>query len=125
MQVLCEGDTWVAFFPTDPATPGHTLVIPREHIPDLWSLDGDMAAQLMGAVIQVGQTINTAVTPPGMNLISSSGPVAEQTVFHVHLHVVPRYPGDDIDAIWPPKKRMDDDLKQSVAKKISDACKTD
>ena len=39
VEILCEGDTWIAFFPETPATPGHTLVIPRTHVPDLWSVD--------------------------------------------------------------------------------------
>jgi histidine triad (HIT) family protein len=59
-----------------------------------------------------------------MNLISSSGAVAEQTVFHAHLHVVPRYEGDDIDPIWPPKKKPDERLNDDIAAKIQQACKS-
>jgi histidine triad (HIT) family protein len=76
----------------------------------------------MAAVVRVGQAVQRAVTPAGMNLISSSGAVAEQTVFHLHLHVVPRYPGDDIDPIWPEKKPLDEALKQEVADRIRKAC---
>lgn len=123
-EIICDGPTWVAFFPTEPATPGHTLVVPREHVPDLWSLNRDLAADLMNAVVKVGRAIRVAVTPMGMNLISSSGAVAEQTVFHAHLHVVPRYEGDDIHPIWPPKKRPDERLQEGIAHKIRDACKS-
>lgn len=121
-EVVCEGAGWVAFFPPEPATPGHTLIIPREHIPDVWSLDTDLGAELMSAVVRVGRAIRSAVTPAGMNLISSSGEVAEQSVFHLHLHVVPRYAGDDIDPIWPPKAPMDEKLKEEVAQRIREAC---
>ncbi len=121
-RILCAGKTWVAFFPSEPATPGHTLVVPRQHVPDVWSLDPDLGADLMSAVIQVGLAIRSAVTPAGMNLISSSGVAAEQTVFHLHLHVVPRYQGDDIDPIWPPKKHPDEGLKERIAERIQTAC---
>jgi len=121
-EIICQGPNWVAFFPSEPATPGHTLVIPREHVPDLWSLDTALGADLMSAVVRVGRAIRTAVTPAGMNLISSSGEVAEQTVFHLHLHVVPRYEGDDIYPIWPPKKHLDEDLKEGIAERIRKAC---
>lgn len=122
IEIICEGATWVAFFPPDPATPGHTLVIPREHVADIWSLDHALGADLMDAVVRVGRAIHTAVTPAGMNLISSSGAVAEQTVFHAHLHVVPRYKGDDIDPIWPPRKPLDEKFKEGIADKIRQAC---
>jgi histidine triad (HIT) family protein len=121
-EIVCEGAGWVAFFPSEPATPGHTLVIPREHVPDVWSLNADQGADLMSAVVRVGRAIRSAVTPAGMNLISSSGEVAEQSIFHLHLHVVPRYPGDDIDPIWPSKRQMNEHLKEEVAQRIRDAC---
>lgn len=121
-EVVCESDGWIAFFPTEPATPGHTLVIPRLHVPDVWALEPALGAELMGAVIRVGRAIQSAVSPEGMNLISSSGAAAEQTVFHVHLHIVPRWHRDGIDPIWPPKKRMNEELKEGVADSIRDAC---
>jgi diadenosine tetraphosphate (Ap4A) HIT family hydrolase len=73
VEVVCEADTWIAFFPLKPATPGHTLVIPRRHVPDLWSADPPLASDLITAVIQVGRAIQAALTPDGMNLIRSSG----------------------------------------------------
>jgi histidine triad (HIT) family protein len=100
-EVVCEGENWVAFFPREPATPGHTLVIPRSHVPDVWSLDSRLGGELMAAVVRVGRAIQTALVPEGMNLISSSGEVAEQSVFHLHLHVVPRWRRDGFGRIWP------------------------
>jgi diadenosine tetraphosphate (Ap4A) HIT family hydrolase len=121
-KIICEDVRWVAFFPSKPATPGHTLVVPREHVPDVWSLDIALGADLMSAVVRVGRAIRRAVRPAGMNLISSSGKAAEQTVFHLHLHVVPRYEGDDIDPIWPQKSDLDEDLRQDIAERIRKAC---
>lgn len=122
VEVVCEGEDWVAFLPPEPATPGHTLVIPRAHVPDLWAAERGMAAALMGAVVRVGRAIDRALDPDGINLISSSGEAAEQSVFHLHLHVVPRWKDDGIAPIWPPKKRMQREAKENIAEAIREAC---
>jgi histidine triad (HIT) family protein len=122
-EVVCEAETWIAFFPDKPATPGHTLVIPRRHVPDLWSTDPVLADDLMDAVIRVGHAIQTAVTPDGMNLITSSGDEAAQTIFHLHLHVVPRYRDDGFGDIWPPKRDLPDVDLEGIADRIREACR--
>lgn len=119
--VVCQTGTWVAFFPPEPATPGHTLIIPRAHVPDLWAADDGLAAELMSAAIRVGRAIDSAVHPDGMNLITSAGEAAEQTIFHLHLHVVPRWPGDNLD-IWPPKEPMHRELRDDLADAVRAAC---
>lgn len=120
-EIVCERERWVAFFPPEPATPGHTLVMPRVHVPDLWSADARLAAEMMEAVIHVGQAIESAVNPEGMNLITSRGEAAEQSVFHLHLHIVPRWRDDELD-IWPPKEAMQRQLKDNVAVAVRRAC---
>ncbi len=75
----------------------------------------------MGAVIHVGDAVRKAVAPEGMNLISSAGGAAEQNVFHLHLHVVPRWEGDELH-IWPPKKPMQKQLKENLADAVRKAC---
>jgi histidine triad (HIT) family protein len=122
VEVVCEAENWIAFFPLDPATPGHTLVIPRKHIADLWEAEPALAAQLMTAVIRVGRAINASLRPDGMNLITSAGSVAEQTVFHLHLHVVPRWRRDGFGDIWPPTKKYTDSQLGNVADRIRVAC---
>lgn len=123
-DVVCEDETWIAFFPRKPATPGHTLVIPRTHSPDLWSVDMAQAAELMVAVVRVGRAIETALTPEGMNLISSAGEPAEQTVYHLHLHVVPRWCEDGFGEIWPPKGELGGIDMDGVANRIREACRS-
>jgi histidine triad (HIT) family protein len=81
-----------------------------------------MSAELTTAVIRVGRAIGSALKPEGMNLISSSGKVAEQTVFHLHLHVVPRWSDDGFGQIWPPERHMDAHLKEDVAQRVRQAC---
>jgi histidine triad (HIT) family protein len=99
--VVAEGDEWIAIFPNDPATPGHTLVVPRQHVEDLWQTPVALSRELMAACVRVGRAIQAALEPEGMNLITSAGRVAEQTVFHLHLHVVPRWSDDQFGKIWP------------------------
>lgn len=122
IELICEGNDWLAFFPLKPATPGHTLVIPRQHVTDLWDAEPAMGSELMGAVIKVGQAIEAALRPEGMNLISSAGSVAEQTIFHLHLHLVPRWHRDGFDRIWPPSKSYEDPTLSDVADRIRREC---
>jgi histidine triad (HIT) family protein len=117
-EVVGAGEQWVAFFPKAPATPGHTMVIPRNHVSDVWELEYGLGSDLMRAVIDVGRAIRRALDPEGMNLISSAGIAAEQSVFHLHLHVVPRWPDDGIDQIWPPKAPMNVTLRNDLADRI-------
>ena len=99
-EVVAQGEEWIAFFPLNPATPGHTLLIPRSHVKDLWAVDERLGSILMIAAIEVGRAIEEALDPDGMNLISSSGEAAEQTVFHMHLHLLPRWDNDGFGPIW-------------------------
>ena len=122
VEIVCEGAAWIAFFPLEPATPGHTLVIPRMHVANLWDVDANLGAELMAAVIRVGRAIDKALTPDGMNLITSAGSAAEQTVFHLHLHVVPRWRRDGFGRIWPADSRFADPTLDRVADRIREAC---
>jgi histidine triad (HIT) family protein len=124
VEIVCEAPDWVAFFPLDPATPGHTLVIPRIHVVDLWQVEPPLDAELMAGVIRVGKAIDSSLTPDGMNLITSAGETAEQTVFHLHFHIVPRWERDGFGRIWPVEGRFEDADLEDVADRIRGACRT-
>lgn len=94
-------DQVIAFFPLEPATLGHTLVIPRRHVPNIWHLDETTAAVLAAATLRVAQAVRDALTPDGLNIIQSNGEAATQTVPHLHIHVVPRWTNDAMGPIWP------------------------
>jgi histidine triad (HIT) family protein len=93
----------VAFFPTEPATLGHTLIIPRRHAPNIWALTQDEAAHIGRASVLVAHAIQSAINPHGLNVIQSNGAAATQTVLHHHTHLVPRWENDTIGKIWPPE----------------------
>jgi histidine triad (HIT) family protein len=93
----------IAFFPLEPATLGHTLVIPRQHVPDIWHVTEEAAAHLARATVRIANVMRSALNPEGLNVIQSNGEVATQTVFHFHVHIVPRWTGDAVGRIWPPE----------------------
>lgn len=108
----------VAFFPMEPATLGHTLVVPRKHISDVWDLDENTATHLARAVVRISHAMRTAVEPEGLNIIQSNGEVATQTVFHLHVHIVPRWNGDAIGRIWPPETSYSESEKDNAWEKL-------
>ena len=112
----------IAFFPDEPATLGHTLVAPRAHMPDLWALDERTAEQLARATLHVAHAIRRAMDPPGLNVIQSNGQVATQTVFHLHVHLVPRRPNDAIGRIWPPQAQYSADQVDEAWERLRAEC---
>lgn len=119
-RVLDRPDV-IAFFPIEPATIGHTLVVPRKHIEDVWSLDAGTAHVLADAVLVVARAVRRAFEPEGLNIIQSNGDAATQTVPHIHVHVVPRWKGDDMGPIWPTRRRHDEALLTRAAIKLQQA----
>ena len=115
----------VAFFPLVPATLGHTLVIPREHLADIWALDGATAGHLAQATLRVADAVRRAMSPEGLNIIQSNGEAATQTVPHLHVHVVPRWHGDAVGRIWPPETNYSDDQKDDAWERLRSECRTE
>jgi histidine triad (HIT) family protein len=111
---IFRDDHVVAFLPTEPATLGHSLIIPRRHIADIWALDPDTAAELTRATLQLARAIRRAVRPDGLNIIQSNGSAASQTVMHLHVHIVPRWPNDAIGHIWPSETHYSETQKNHV-----------
>ncbi|MFD8223035.1 HIT family protein [Streptomyces massasporeus] len=100
-RVVHESPHTVAFLPLRPAVTGHTLVVPKRHVRDFWHLTTDTAHPLMDAMLLVARGIRTALSPEGLNVINSAGEAASQTVFHLHMHLVPRWSNDRMGHLWP------------------------
>lgn len=92
----------IAFMDINPATRGHALVVPRLHAPDLLSIDPDELAAVTGAAQRLAARAMERLKADGVNVINSCGAAAWQTVFHFHLHVIPRYQGDPLRLPWLP-----------------------
>lgn len=118
-QIVGRGEGWVAFFPMHPATRGHTLVVPKTHARDFWEAGPAIVAKLAVACVTVGRALNDVLASEGMNLVTSAGDVAEQTVFHLHLHVVPRWRGDAIHQIWPPEAESHETVSPELVRDVS------
>jgi diadenosine tetraphosphate (Ap4A) HIT family hydrolase len=108
----------LAFFPLASAAVGHTLVIPKTHIPDIWSLVDSQASSLMISTLSVARAIRQALRPDGMNVINSNGAAASQSVRHLHIHLVPRWSNDSFGVIWPASKPIADEVKDETARLI-------
>ena len=97
-----EDERTIAFMDINPGSRGHLLVIPRAHSADLLEIDPkDLAAVALTAKT-MAQRVKDNLAADGVNLINSCGPVAWQTVFHFHMHVIPRYEGDTLRLPWQP-----------------------
>jgi histidine triad (HIT) family protein len=114
----------VAFFPQEPATLGHILVAPREHIRDIWSLDAATAGQIGEVTLKLAAAVKRVMQPEGLNLIQSNGKAATQTVMHLLVHIVPRWEGDAIGRIWPPDTRYSEAQKDEAWEALRAACRS-
>jgi histidine triad (HIT) family protein len=96
-----ENDNVVAFLDIGQVTKGHTLVIPKDHKANIFELPEETAANLFSAVPNIARALKQAFNPVGLNVVNNNGELAGQSVFHVHLHLIPRYgDGDGFGAVW-------------------------
>ena len=93
----------VAFMDINPATRGHALVVPRAHAMDLLDISDEDLERTMVAARRLAQRMEETLQPAGFNILNACRPAAWQTVFHYHLHVVPRYESDPLKLPWIPR----------------------
>jgi len=117
-QPIIYEDAWtVGFIDRRQPAEGHTLVVPRRHIRNMYDLDDDTAGHLMRAVTRVTRAVRDAFVCDGMSHWISTGPGAGQEVFHLHVHVMPRRSGDGLLRIYPsrPATPGGDELERQAA----------
>lgn len=96
-----ENEHVVAFLDISQVTKGHTLVIPKVHKENVYELTPEIAGQIFEVVPKIANALNATYNPIGMNLVNNNGEKAGQSVFHFHLHLLPRYgEGDGFGAVW-------------------------
>jgi histidine triad (HIT) family protein len=102
-QTIDSDERTVAFMDINPATRGHALVVPRAHSTDLLDIGPDDLAAAMLAAQRVARRMEEVLEPDGFNVLQATRPAAWQTVFHFHLHVLPRYEDDPLELPWIPR----------------------
>lgn len=121
-RVVFESPRVVAFFPDFPVALGHTLVVPKEHTPDILSANARIVTEVGRAVRRVGRAVQQVVKPEGVMIVSSVGSAASQSVYHLHVHVVPRWDGDAMGDIWPPSPKLRASDQDRTARLLRAAC---
>jgi histidine triad (HIT) family protein len=116
-QIVDSDEYTVAFMDINPATRGHALVIPRNHSADLTEISDDDLARTMLAARRLARRMEETLEPDGYNLLNSCRAAAWQTVFHFHIHVVPRYESDPLELPWVPTQG-DPEQIAAVAERI-------
>ncbi len=99
---LAEDELTISFMDINPATRGHALVVPRAHSEDLLSVSTEDLEAVVRAAQRLARRQYERLGADGVNLLNSSGAAAWQTVFHFHVHVIPRYAGDPLKLPWVP-----------------------
>ncbi|MFL5831952.1 MAG: HIT family protein [Solirubrobacteraceae bacterium] len=114
-QIIDEDERTIAFMDISPATRGHALVIPRAHSRDLLEIGPeDLAATIAGAQ-RIARRMSERLGTDGVNLLNSCGRAAWQTVFHFHIHVIPRYADDPLRLPWTPAEGDMDEIAAVAA----------
>ncbi|HWI37548.1 MAG TPA: HIT family protein [Burkholderiales bacterium] len=101
--VVFEDEHTIAFMDAGQVNPGHVLVAAKGHAENLYELDDVQAGALLKTAAHVARAIRAAFNPPGLSVYQANGKAAWQTVFHYHMHLLPRHEGDGMALTWPAK----------------------
>jgi histidine triad (HIT) family protein len=118
-EIIYEDEHTLAFMDLNPWTRGHALVIPRRHSRNLYDIEGEDLAWTVESAKRVALRAREALNCDGVNLINSTERAAWQTVFHFHVHVIPRYEGDPLQLPARPMDLEEGELAE-VAKQLRD-----
>jgi histidine triad (HIT) family protein len=114
--VVHEDEHVLAFMDLGQVNPGHVLVALKSHAENLYDLNDAQAGAVLRAAARVARAIRDAFDPEGLSVYQANGAAAGQTVFHYHVHLVPRHDGDGMALTWPVKNPPRDKLEAYAAK---------
>ena len=118
--MVAETAEVIAFIDAYPLHPGHTLVAPRRHVPNLYTLPRDLAGPLLETSARIARALKRAFAAEGVTLHQNNEPAGGQDVFHLHIHVIPRYAGDRA-GLGAPRRRASLDEMEAAAAQLRDA----
>lgn len=99
---IYEDDDFMVILDAAPATKGHALILPKEHADNLYELPDETAEKVLVLAKKLAKNMTQKLGCDGLNLVQNNGTVAGQTVFHFHLHMIPRYKDDGQEIVWQP-----------------------
>lgn len=111
-KTLYEDDDFRVILDLGPATKGHALILPKEHYANLYELPDELAAKVMKLAKKMALRMTDKLGCDGFNLVQNNGEIAGQTVFHFHLHLIPRYEDDGQKIGWNPGSPSQEELEE-------------
>lgn len=113
---LYEDENFRVILDLGPASKGHALILPKSHAANIYELSDEMAAKAMILAKKMATAMTAALKCDGFNIVQNNGECAGQTVFHFHMHLIPRYEGDNVGITWKPGKLTDEEKEEILAK---------
>ena len=113
---LYEDENFRVILDASPASKGHALIIPKEHYANLYELDDELAAKALVLAKKMITKLTDILGCDGYNIVQNNGEAAGQTVFHFHLHMIPRYKNDDVGLGWKMGELTDEDKEELLTK---------
>ena len=113
---LYEDENFRVILDLGPASKGHALILPKSHAAKIYELSDEMAAKAMILAKKMATAMTAALKCDGFNIVQNNGECAGQTVFHFHMHLIPRYKNDKSGFGWKPGKLTDEDRDEILEK---------
>lgn len=110
-NTLYEDDCVRVIFDAEPAAEGHVLILPKEHFDNIYELDDDTAGHVFKVAKKIATAMNKTLDMDGLNVVQNNGEAAGQTVFHFHMHIIPRHNDDTVNVGWEKHKVSSERIK--------------
>lgn len=101
-STIYEDDSFRVILDLSPATKGHALILPKKHMANIFEMDDETASKIFVLATRIANAVKTALKCDGLNIVQNNGEIAGQTVFHFHMHIIPRYENDGQTIAWIP-----------------------
>lgn len=109
---LYEDEDFRVILDLGPASKGHALILPKKHAANLYEMPDELAAKVLPLAKKIGARLQEGLGAAGLNVVQNNGEAAGQTVFHFHMHLIPRYPQDTVNVKWTPGVLTEEDKKE-------------
>ena len=113
---IYENDEFKVILDRFPSGEGHALILPKNHVANIFEIDPEQAGRLFSLAAKLAKAMKEVLGFEHMNILQNNGTVAGQTVFHFHLHLIPRHEGDGINIGWAPTNPSDEEIAAVKAK---------